>query len=87
MPRSSRPNNLALTPYKPFTTSLQRFQTSTMDTKLEKQAAKEHLEAHPDQVSSVSSVHQIFHEQGVKEKKEKGEDMLAGVKSDLVSAT
>lgn len=86
-PRSLRPSSLALTTYKPFTTSLQRYQTSnTLDPKHEKEVAKEPLERHPDQVSSVSSVHQVFHERGVKETEDKGEDMLAGVKGDLVGA-
>ncbi|KAL8829902.1 MAG: hypothetical protein Q9191_001745 [Dirinaria sp. TL-2023a] len=83
------PSSLALTTYKGFSTSLQRYQTSDrIDIKHEKEVAKEHLEPHPDQVSSVSSVHQVFHEQGVKEP-EKDEDMLAGIKSDwkVVKAT
>lgn len=32
----------------------------------------------------MSSVHQIFEEKGVEEVEDKGEDMLAGVKGDLV---
>ena len=38
----------------------------------------------PEEVSPTSSVHQVFHEQGV-EDQEKDEDMLAGVKADIVS--
>ena len=84
-PRALRPSSLALTTYKPFTTSLQRFQSAnTIDTKHEAQVLQKHLKAHPDQVSTTSSVHQVFHEKGVKEEEEKGEDMLAGVKGDLV---
>ena len=43
----------------------------------------EKLEPHPEEVSTTSSVHQVFHEKGVEEG-EKDEDMLAGVKADLV---
>ena len=42
------------------------------------------IEAHPEEVSAVSSVHQVFAEKGVEEP-EQEEDMLAGVKADLVS--
>ena len=45
---------------------------------------EEKLESHPEEVSVSSSIHQVFHEKGV-EDAEKDEDMLAGVKSDLVS--
>ena len=87
-PAPLRPSRLALTAFKPFTTSLQRYQTADhIDVKHEKQVAKTPLERHPDEVSTTSSVHEIFHEQGVDESeaKEKDEDMLAGVKHDLVS--
>ena len=83
--RPLRPSSLALTTYKGFSTSLQRYQTSDrIDIKHEKDVAKQPLEPHPEQVSSVSSVHQVFHEQGVKEE-EKDEDMLAGIKGDWVN--
>lgn len=84
-PRCLRPSSLALTAYKPFTTSLQRFQTgSAIDIKHEKEVGKQPLEAHPEEVSTVSSVHQMFEEKGVEQVEDKGEDMLAGVKGDLV---
>ena len=38
----------------------------------------------PEEVSATSSVHQVFHEKGVDDS-EKDEDMLAGVKADIVS--
>lgn len=83
-PKSLRPSSLALTAYKPFTTSLQRYQTGdAIDVKHEREVRKQTLEAHPEEVSTVSSVHQVFHEQGVEED-DKGDDMLAGVKSELV---
>jgi hypothetical protein len=84
-PRCLRPSSLALTAYKSFTTSLQRFQTgSAIEIKHEKEVGKQPLEAHSEEVSTVSSVHQIFEEKGVEEVEDKGEDMLAGVKGDLV---
>jgi len=84
-PKSLRPSSLALTAYQPFATSLQRFQTgNTIDIKHEKGVGKQPLEAHPEEVSTVSSAHQIFEEKGVEEDSDKGEDMLAGVKGDLV---
>ena len=45
---------------------------------------REKLEVHPEEVSESSSVHQVFHEKGV-EDDQVDEDMLAGLKSDLVS--
>ena len=87
-PAPLRPSRLALTAFKPFTTSLQRYIAADhIDIKREKQVAKTPLERHPEEVSTTSSVHEIFHEQGVDESevKEKDDDMLAGVKHDLVS--
>ena len=43
----------------------------------------EKIEPHPEEVTASSSVHQVFAEKGVEEP-EKDEDMLAGVKADLV---
>lgn len=81
---------LALVPHKPFSTSLQRYAThpgspyDKIDTKHEEEVEHENLEVHPEEVSESSSVHQVFHEKGVEEE-QPDEDMLAGVKSDLVS--
>lgn len=84
-PRRLRPSTLTLIAHKPFTTSLQRFQTgSAIDIKHEKEVGKQPLQSHADEVSSVSSVHQVFQEKGVEDVEDKGEDMLAGVKGDLV---
>lgn len=85
--RKSSP--LALTTYKPFSTSLQRCVTLPgpyykVDTKHEKEVKHEELPQHPEEVSATSSVHQIFHEKNTEEP-EKDEDMLAGVKADFVS--
>ena len=81
---------LALVLHKPFSTSLQRYAThpgspyDKIDTKHEEEVEHENLEVHPEEVSESSSVHQVFHEKGVEEE-QPDEDMLAGVKSDLVS--
>jgi hypothetical protein len=82
---------LALTLHKPFSTSLQRHAIQPaprdpfdkIDKKHEEAVQNQKLEPHPEEVSMDSSVHAIFHEKGVEEP-EKDEDMLAGVKSDLV---
>lgn len=77
--------NLALALHKPALTSLRRYATNTkdgMDSKLEKQAAKEKLEPHPEAVSVGSSVRQVFHEEGVEDPK-KEDDMMAGIKADV----
>ena len=84
------PNPLALIAHKPFTTSLQRYAThpgspfDKIDKKHEKEVEYEKIVPHPEEVSATSSVHEVFHEKGVDEV-EKDEDMLAGVKADLVS--
>ncbi|KAI4117695.1 MAG: hypothetical protein LQ345_002119 [Seirophora villosa] len=87
-----RPTSLALIAYRPLSTSLQRCATTTggppfvepdkKELQHEKTVSKEELEPHPEEVSSESSVHQIFHEKGTPDE-EKEEDMLAGVYSDL----
>lgn len=88
---SQQPGGLSSTVHKPFSTALQRYATTSgtpfdhIDKKHEKVIAKSEIEAHPEEVSSISSVHQIFEEKGVEEP-EKDEDMLAGVWEDLVSS-
>ena len=86
-----QPRGLSLNVYKPFGTALQQYATTTsgtpfdhIDKRHEKDLAKSELEPHPEEVSTTSSVHQIFHEKGVEEE-EKDEDMLAGVWADLVT--
>ena len=44
----------------------------------------EKIEPHPEEVTSTSSVHPVFGEKGVEEE-EKDEDMLAGIKADIVN--
>ena len=80
----------ALVAHKPFSTSLQRYATHSgnpfdkIDKKHEEVIEHEKLVPHPEEVSASSTVHQIFSEKGVEEE-QKDEDMLAGVKADLVS--
>ena len=81
-----------LQPYKATSTALLRYASTKpgtpfdhIDTKEEKKLAKSEIEPNPEEVSELSSVRQVFHEEGV-EDKERDVDMLAGVKSDLVSA-
>lgn len=89
--QAKKPVTLALTIHKPLSTSLQRYAThpgspfDPIDSKHEKELGKEHMEPHPEEVSATSSVHEVFHEKGVDEG-EKDEDMLAGVKEDLVGS-
>ena len=83
-----RPKRLALNSFKPFATSLQRYQTADhIDQKHERQVGTTPLEKHPDEVSPDSSVHPVLTEHGVDEdaKKEEDVDMLASLKHDLVS--
>lgn len=80
---------LALTLHKPSILALCRCSSTTsgsqfdkVDTKAESKIAKSALEAHPDEVSTGSSVRHVMHEEGVEEA-ETDTDMLAGVRSDL----
>ncbi|KAL8692670.1 MAG: hypothetical protein Q9218_002343 [Villophora microphyllina] len=83
--RLVKPASLALTAYRPLSTSVQRHATyDHIDKKHEEAVAKGKLEPHPEEVSEESSVHQVFHEKGVPDT-EKDEDMLAGVYSDLAT--
>jgi hypothetical protein len=76
---------LAVASFRPATTSLRHYVTTHdgIDSKLEKQAAKEKLEQHPESVSTSSSVRQLLHEKGVPDP-EKEVDMMAGIKADMV---
>lgn len=81
-----KPIALELARYRPLSTSVKCLANryDKIDRKHEEQVEQEKLHAHPDQVSSTSSVHQVFHEQGAPDP-EKDVDMLAGIKSDWVS--
>lgn len=92
IPSFQRPVNQALITHKPLSISLQKYAYSEtknpyehIDRKGEAVVGKERLEQHPEDVSEVSSVHQVFHEKGEKiEEEEEDVDMLAGIKSDWV---
>ena len=89
VPVAKKHCDLALAICRPFSTSVQRYQSGgaspydQIDKKHELALEREKLEVHPDEVSTASSVHGVFSEKGVEEP-EKSEDMLAGVKEDLV---
>lgn len=94
IPSFRRPVNQALVTHKALSVSLQKYHYSEtknpyehIDRKEEAVVGKERLEEHPESVSEVSSVHQIFHEKGEKAKAEDEEEdveFLAGLKSDWV---
>ena len=77
---------------KPLSTSLQRYAETPrapydrIDKKHEEEVEHEKIPQHPEEVSSTSSVHEVFHEKGVEEG-EKDEDVLAGIKADIVRPT
>ena len=95
---TARPRSLSLAVKKPVTTSLGLYKPlsmtiqrhadapgiSAVELKHEQEIAHRTLQAHPDEVSMNSSVHQLFHEKGEQIKEESEPDMLAGVWSDLV---
>lgn len=89
LPVAMEKNHLALALRRPLSTSVQRYQSGgaspydQIDKKHELALEREKLEVHPDEVSTASSVHGVFSEKGVEEP-ETSEDMLAGVKEDLV---
>ncbi len=80
-----KPSGLALVLRKPLSTSLQRYSGpyDHPDYEREQKVGQRKLVPNPEEVSATSSVHQVFHEKGVEEE-EKDEDMLAGVKGDIV---
>ena len=82
-----RRSRLALTSFKPFTTSLQCYQTADhVDIKHEKKVGKAPLEKHPEEVSGDSSMHPVLTEHGAEDaEQEKDIDMLADLKHDMVS--
>ena len=80
-----KPSRLALTLHKPLSTSLQRYAGpyDKIDVKHEDKIEHERLPVQPEEVSTTSSVHQVFHEKGVDDPQDE-EDMMAGIKSDMV---
>lgn len=86
---ANKPVTTALSLHKPLSTTVQRYAEpagiSAIELKHEQEIAHRKLRQHPDQVSTTSSVHQVFHEKGEQIKQEDEPDMLAGVWSDLVS--
>lgn len=83
-----KPVTTSLGLYKPLSTNTQHYADapgiSAVELKHEQEIAHRKLRPHPDEVSTSSSVHQVFHEKGEQIKEEDEPDMLAGVWSDLV---
>lgn len=76
---------VALTKFKPITTSLMRYATGPydkIDPKEQREVLEAKLEAHPDDVSSGSSVRQVFERSPAPPHED---DMLAGIKSDMAT--
>lgn len=75
---------------KPVTLALARYATQQapmdkINKEVETRLGSEKLKADPDTVSSTSSTHPVFGEVGMSEDQHKDADMMAGVKSDMVS--
>jgi len=90
---SKRPQRIAVALNRSVTATFQRHASSAqpphfdkVNTKAEDKLAHQKLEAHPELVSSTSSIHPLNSEIGVQEQ-EKEVDMLAGMRSDLVLET
>lgn len=85
--RAARPQALA----KPTTLALasryatQQAPMDKINKEYEQKVAAEKLQANPEVVSSTSSTHPVFGEVGMPEDQHNDADMMAGVKSDLVS--
>ena len=89
-PVSQQPVNQALITHHALSLSLQKYASTDarnlpdhINRKEESILGKQKLESHPEEVSELSTVHQIFHEKTEKEE-EPDIDMLAGIKSDMV---
>lgn len=67
----------------PINTTISRRNVTKEQKQAEDKYAHEKLKPTPETVSTTSSIHPIFEEQGVKTP-EKDIDMMAGVKSDIV---
>ena len=87
----SRPvsSKLAISLYKPASTALLRYASTTapgdnIDFKREEKFGEKVMKAHPEIVSSESSVHPITHEVATPDQEE-DVDMMAGIRQDIVS--
>ena len=80
---SKRPQASQLTRISPISSRLSRRNITKDQKKAEERYAHEKLEPSPETVSSTSSIHPVFSEQGV-ESPQNEVDMLKGVKSDIV---
>lgn len=79
---SRRPQMSKLARVTPINTTISRRSVTKEQKQAEDKYAHEKLKPTPETVSTTSSIHPIFEEQGVKNP-EKDVDMMAGVKSDI----
>lgn len=89
--RLYQPRSLALAFQTSFHTPFTRYASTQPGNSIghankaeEKAIGKEHLQAHPADVTAVSTAHSVFEEVKPEEPEEEDVDMLAGVKSDFV---
>lgn len=89
--RVYQPRSFALALQKPFHAPFPRYASNQpgdptvhVNKAEEKAIGEERLEAHPAEVTTVSTAHPLFHESKAQEPEEEDIDMLAGVKSDFV---
>ena len=86
---SQRPRAPSTQAWKPISAAATRYQrysspVDKINVNEEKKLSKEKLEPHPEEVSTTSSIHPIFSEVKTPEP-EKDPDMMAGMRSDIVS--
>lgn len=82
---SKRPRTAQLARITPIRSTLSRRNLTEDQKKAEDRYAHEKIVATPETVSTTSSIHPILSEQGV-ENPQNEVDMMAGVKSDIVSS-
>lgn len=85
---AKRPQGHVFQKHSAFTKSFVRPQTTHIDRQHEEEFGKKKLESHPDEVTTDSSVRPVISEIGDGGKgKDNDVDMMAGIKSDIVSVT
>ncbi len=83
---AKRPQAHVFQKHSAFTKSIARSQTTHIDRQHEQDFGKKKLESHPDEVSMDSSVRPVISEIGDGGKgKDDDVEMMAGIKSDIVS--
>jgi hypothetical protein len=82
---SKRPQTAQLARITPIRSTLSRRNLTEDQKKAEDKYAHEKLVPTPETVSTTSSIHPFMSEQGVENPQNNDVDMMAGVKSDVVS--